>query len=125
MVCCFATLLFVTGDLIVEVSIIYVVRQELGGRTIAPVVLAETMNGLDMVTARGRFFWVAPILFYMWLLERFRFISANQILPGIMHDPGQFFRRPSLMLSLGRLLGGPVFFRRVLGILGGACPIGG
>lgn len=68
MVCYFAMLIFVTGDLIVDVSVIFDVRQALGGCLIASIVLAETLNGLDMVsTVEGGFFRGAP----MWLLKRF------------------------------------------------------
>lgn len=76
-VCCFATLFFVTGNLVVDVSVLYVVHQALGGHSIAPVVLAETLNGLDTIVARGEFFQGAPIILYNWLLEPFKFVSAN------------------------------------------------
>ena len=80
MVCCFATLLFVSGDLIVDTAIIFVVLQAFRRRSIATLMLAATLNGLDVVSAdRGEFFLGAPILLYMWLLERHRFVSANQI----------------------------------------------
>ena len=60
--CCFATLLFVSGDLVVDTAIILAVRQALWGCSIATIVLAETLNGLDMVSAdRGEFFRGAPI----------------------------------------------------------------
>ena len=92
MLCFFVTLMFVSGDLIVDTAIICVVRQAFRGRSIATIVLAETLNGLDMdFVDRGEFFWGAPILLYMWLLERHRFISANQIRMGVLHSPSLFF----------------------------------
>lgn len=66
MMCCFATLLFVTGNLIVDANVVFIVRQALGECLIAPVVLAETLNGLDIVSViEGEFFQGAPILLYM------------------------------------------------------------
>ena len=62
MVCCFATLLFVSGDLVVDTAIILAVRQALWSRSIATMVLAETLNGLDAVSAGGEFFRGAPIV---------------------------------------------------------------
>ena len=56
MVCCFATLLFVSGDLVVDTAIILAVRQTLWGRLIVTLVLAETLNGLDAAAAGGEFF---------------------------------------------------------------------
>lgn len=94
MVCCFATFLFVTGDIVVDASVLYASRQALGGRLIIPMVLAETLNGEDAVAAVGGFFQGAPILLYMWPFERFRFFSGNQIPPGVMQDLGQFFQHP-------------------------------
>ena len=79
-VCCFAMLLFVTGNLIVDTAIIFAVHQAIRGRSIATIVLVETLNGLDIVFAdQGEFFQGAPNLLYMWLLGRHRFVSANQI----------------------------------------------
>lgn len=78
MVCYFATLLFVTGDLIVNVSIIFAICRALIGCSIVSIVLAETLNGLGMVSANeGEFFRGAPILLYMWLLERLRFVMDS------------------------------------------------
>ena len=69
MVCYFATLLFITGGLIVDTAIIFVVPQAFQGRSIATIVLADTLNGLDMVSAdQGESFQGAPFLLYMWLL---------------------------------------------------------
>ena len=56
MVCCFATLLFVSDDLVVDTAIILAVRQAFWGRSIATMVLAETLNGLDAMAAGGEFF---------------------------------------------------------------------
>lgn len=79
----------------VHVSVIFAVRQALGGCSIAPVVMAETLNGMDMVSAvEGEFFRGAPIFLYMWLLERFWFVLTNQIPLDVMHDMGLFFWCP-------------------------------
>lgn len=74
----FCTLLFVSDDLILDVCVIFAILQALGRCSISPVVLDEILNGLDIVsTVVGEFFRGAPILLYMWLLERFWFISTN------------------------------------------------
>ena len=77
MVCCFAILLFVFGDLVVDTAIILAVRQVLWGRLIATMVLAETLNGLNAISAGGEFFQGTPIIVYMWLLERVRLRSPD------------------------------------------------
>ena len=102
MVCCFATLLFITGDLIVDTTIILAVRQALCGRSIATLVRAETLNGLDAVAAGGEFFRGAPIIVYMWLLERHQFVRGGQTRIGILHTPGLFFRH-SIPYSFTRI----------------------
>lgn len=48
-VCCFATLLFITGGLIVDTSIILLIHQAMSGHSIVPFILVETLNGLDAV----------------------------------------------------------------------------
>ena len=101
-VCCFATLLFVSGDLVVDTAIILAVRQALWGRSIATMVLAETLNGLDVVAAGGEFIRGASIIVYMWLLERHRFVRGSQTRIGILHTPGLFFRR-SIPYSFTRI----------------------
>lgn len=50
-----------------------------------------------MAVDRGEIFLWSPILLYMWLLERFRFVFATRILVGVMHSPAHFFRRPLLL----------------------------
>lgn len=50
-VCCFATLLFITGGLIVDTSIILLIHQAMSGHSIVPFILVETLNGLDAVAA--------------------------------------------------------------------------
>ena len=55
-------------------------------------VLAETLNGLDAVSVGGEFFRGAPIIVYMWLLERHRFVSGAHTRIGILYTPGLFFR---------------------------------
>lgn len=88
--------------------------------------MAETLNGLDIVSAtEEEFFQGAPILLYMWLLKRFRFILTNQIPPGIMHDSSLFFCCPITYAFTDLLLDGSGFFWRALGILGGVCRGGG
>lgn len=95
MVCCFATLLFITGDLIVDVSVIFAVRQVMGG-----------------------FPSEVPLLFYTYGYWRGlgSFQRTRSLLASYMIRAGSFVS-PLLMLSLGQL-GGLGFCQRVLGLSG-------
>lgn len=100
---CYVILLFVTGDLVVNTHKVLLVQQALNGRSNLPFVLAETLNGLDVVAVnQGEFFWGSPILLYMWLLERLWFLSNRHVAVGIMRNPDSFFCH-FLLLRGGRI----------------------
>ena len=46
-----------------------------------------------MVAGQSAFFWGAPMLLYMWLLERFRFVSDKGVGPVILRNPARSFDR--------------------------------
>lgn len=122
MLCYFAMILFVTDDLIVDVSIIFAIRRALRGCSIVPIVLVETLNGINIVSAdKGELFRVAPILLYMLLLEKFWFISTNQISLSILHNMSLFFRHPITSGFTWSSVGWTS--RRPLGTLGGTCMV--
>ena len=57
-----------------------------------PIVLAETLKGLDAYyQGSSTFFRRSPRLLYMWLLERFHSVGFNSVR---LDNPIHFFRYP-------------------------------
>ena len=83
-------MLFVTGDaVLVDSLIIRVVSEARRGHLVTPILLAETLNGLDaLVQSQIEFFRASPYLLYMWLTERFQFVQ-----PRLPWDSREFFSR--------------------------------
>ena len=75
----FSQMLLVTGDVVlVDPLIIRVVSEARRGHLVTPILLAETLNGLDALTqCKIEFFRGSPYLLYMWLTERFRFVRPQ------------------------------------------------
>ena len=83
-------MLLVTGDaVLVDPLIIRVVSEARRGHLVTPILLAETLNGLEAL-AQGQiqFFQGNPYLLYMWLTERFQFVQ-----PRLPWDSRGFFSR--------------------------------
>jgi len=89
-ICAFSQMVLVTGDAVsVDPLIIRVVLEARRGRLVTPILLAETLNGLDaMAQGQIEFFRGSPYLLYMWLTERFRFVQ-----PQLPWDSRAFFTR--------------------------------
>ncbi|KAM7469003.1 hypothetical protein LguiA_007186 [Lonicera macranthoides] len=92
LICLVSDMLLVTGSSRVDPTILSLIYHARNGESIVPIVLAETLNGLDDIQ-RGAspFFRGSPRLLYMWLLERFRSVGFNGVrLDNLTH----FFHRP-------------------------------
>ena len=85
-------MLLVTGSTRVHPTIPSLIYQARNGESIVPIVLVETLNGLDAYCqGSSTFFRRTPLLLYMWLLERFRLVGLTSVQ---LDNPTHFFRRP-------------------------------
>ena len=94
----FSQMLLVTGDaVLVDPLIIRVVVKAQRGHLVTPILLAETLNGLDSF-AQGQIEFVrgSQYLLYMWLTKRFRFVR-----PQLPWDSRSFFSRFDYAIGAG------------------------
>ncbi|KAI8542757.1 hypothetical protein RHMOL_Rhmol08G0164400 [Rhododendron molle] len=98
-ICALATYMLVSADARVSCNLVSIASQMGARKNITPLVLAETIMGMDLVYAgKTNTFSSSPLLLQIWLSDKIGLLEVPQA--GWDHFPKRILQRPMLYLEI-------------------------